>query len=104
MPKHFEELWVKCEEFQKDACSATAVQTILEELVMKVNLYKAIDTKTEIPEEDRIKVKSRVMGEILLTLTGLSFKDNVNVYDALNMALQYRCLDFYSKVNSVKQT
>lgn len=97
MPPHFEDLWIKCEELQKDAYSASTVQVIIEELVMKINLYKAIDTKTEIPAEDRQKVKSRVLGEILLTLTGLSLKDNINVYDSLNMALQYRSLDFYVK-------
>jgi hypothetical protein len=95
--KHFEELWVKCEDFQKEATAGSTVQGIIEELSMKISLYKAIDTKTEIPDEDRKKVKSRILGEILLTLTGLSLKDNINVYEALNIALQYRSIDFYVK-------
>ena len=94
---HFEELWVKCEDFQKDAAAGTTVQSIIEEMSMKINLYKAIDSKEEIPEEDRKKVKSRILGEILLTLTGLSLKDNINVYEALIIALQYRSVDFYIK-------
>lgn len=92
MPEHFEELWVKSENFQKDTGKVSDVPILLEELSLKLNLYKAIDSKTQIPEEDRQKIKSRLLGEILLTLTGLSFKDNVNVYEALNIALQYRSL------------
>lgn len=95
MSVHFEKLWEQSEEFQKDGSANASVQQIIEELMMKISLYKVIDAKTEIPEEDRQKVKSRTLGEILLTLTALSLKDNINVYESLNMALQYRSLDFY---------
>lgn len=104
MASHFEVLWEQCENFQKDATAHNAVQQIIDELMLKINLYKAIDAKTEIPEEDRQKVKSRTLGEILLTLTALSLKDNINVYEALNIALQYRSVDFYTRVHSIKQT
>ncbi len=97
MPIHFEELWEKCEIFFKDAGSGSQVQIVLDELLFKCNLYKAIDAKTEIPEEERQKIKSRTLGEILLTLTCLSFKDNINVYEALNTALQYRNIEHYSQ-------
>jgi len=86
----FEELWNKSEEFQKNASKETTTQNIIEELLLKLNLYKAIDLKTEIPEEERQKIKSRTLGEILLTFTCLSLKDNINVYEALSVALQYR--------------
>jgi hypothetical protein len=86
----FEELWNKSEEFQKNASKDTTTQNIIEELLLKLNLYKAIDLKTEIPEEERQKIKSRTLGEILLTFTCLSLKDNINVYEALSVALQYR--------------
>jgi len=101
MAVHFERLWEQAEEFQKEGSANSNVQQIIEELVMKISLYKAIDSKTEIPEEDRKKVKSRTLGEILLTLTGLSLKDNINVYESLNMALQYRSLDFFVRKESV---
>jgi hypothetical protein len=93
MSLHFEELWVKCEEFQQEANASRDIQSVIEELLLKINLYKIIDTKEEIPEPDRHKIKSRTLGEILLTLTTLSVKDNVNVYEALNIALQYRSLE-----------
>jgi len=95
MANHFETLWEQCEKFQKDAAANANIQQLVEELMMKISLYKAIDAKTEIPEEDRQKVKSRTLGEILLTLTALSLKDNINVYDSLNIALQYRSVDHY---------
>ena len=94
---HFEELWESCENFYKDSKLITNSKALLEELDLKINLYKAVDSKQEIPEEERQKVKSRVLGEILLTLTGLSLKDNVNVYESLSIALQYRSADFYSR-------
>lgn len=95
MANHFETLWEQCEKFQQEAAAHASVQQLIEELVMKISLYKAIDAKTDLPEEDRQKVKSRTLGEILLTLTALSLKDNINVYDCLNIALQYRSVDHY---------
>lgn len=86
----FEELWNKSEEFQKNVYKEITTQSIIEELILKLNLYKAIDLKIEIPEEERQKVKSRTLGEILLTFTCLSLKDNINVYEALSISLQYR--------------
>ena len=95
MSVHFEILWEQCENFQKDGTANSTIQQVIDELGMKINLYKAIDTKTEIPDVDRQKVKSRLLGEILLTITAMSLKDNINVYEALNMALQYRSVEHY---------
>jgi hypothetical protein len=100
MAIHFEELWEKCENFQKEINSNGNSQSLIDELMFKINLYKAIDAKTEMPEEDRQKIKFRTLGEVLLTLTGLSFKDNINVYDALNTALLYRSVDHYNQKHS----
>ncbi len=97
MAIHFEELWVKCEDFFKDNKASSGTQSALEELLFKVNLYKVIDAKTEIPEDERQKIKSRTLGEILLTLTHLSLKDNINVFEALSIALQYRSAEHFSQ-------
>jgi len=90
MPIHFEELWEKCENLHKDLGNTDPVITIIDELAMKINLYKMIDGKIELSEEERQKVKSRTMGEILLTLTNLSLKDNINVFESLSIAQQHR--------------
>jgi hypothetical protein len=71
--------------------------SILDELILKINLYKALDQKTEIADSERQTIKSRTMGEILLTLTKLSMKDNINVYEALSIAMQYRSIGHYSQ-------
>lgn len=97
MPIHFEELWEKCEKLHQ-ACGANETVTdIIDELMMKINLYKVIDLKTEIPLEERQKIKSRTIGEILLTLTNLSFRDNINVFESLSVAEQYRSVEGYAR-------
>lgn len=93
-PLHFEELWEKCEEFHKKEGD---ISPSFDELLLKINLYKVIDLKSEIPEEERQKIKSRTFGEILLNLTELSLKDNINVFEALSVALQYRTIENYSQ-------
>jgi hypothetical protein len=93
MIEHFEDLWTKCEEFQKEAAAPRDISAMAEELIMKVNLYKSITDKTKIPDEDLQNMRTRVLGEILLTLTALSLKDNVNVFEALTLALQHRTIN-----------
>lgn len=87
MTKHFEELWTECEDFQKKVVSHSEVHHLIEELLLKISLYKAINARTGIPKEEAQKIKSHSLGEILITLTGISLKDNINVYEALTMAL-----------------
>lgn len=87
---HFEELWEKCEQVHKESKSGDTTLSIMDELSMKINLYKLLDGKTDIQKDELQKIKSRTMGEILLTLTKLSLVDNINVYEALSIAQQYR--------------
>jgi hypothetical protein len=94
---HFEELWEKCEQLHQEAGDKSSMPELIEQLVMKVNLYKAMDSRTELPEEDRQKTKSRLMGEILLTLTNISLKDNINVFEALGVALRYRSVGHFNE-------
>lgn len=93
MAIHFEELWEKCENFHKDHSDKESVSSLIDEIMMKLNLYKVIDVREDVSMEDRQKVKSRAFGEILLTMTCLSLKENINVFEALSIAQQYRSLD-----------
>lgn len=86
MIQHFEELWEKCE--QTHNIEPNSIPTI-DELIMKINLYKAIVMQTEIPKEEHEKMKSHTMGEILLVLTKISLIDNINVYKALNISKEH---------------
>lgn len=84
---HFEELWEKCEKLHD---KETATLAIIEELEMKLNLYKLLSENISVPEHELKMIKSRAMGEILLTLTNLSQKDNVDVFEALSVAWKQR--------------
>jgi len=96
MAEHFEILWEKCEQLHKDINNNETISSLMEELLLKINLYKVIDLKTDVPLEERQKIKSRTLGEILLTMTNLSLKENINVFDSLNQAFQYRSVEYYS--------
>lgn len=85
---HFEQLWEDCEKFHASDKSSTS--SIVDELSMKITLYKAIDSQNEISIDEKEKIKSRTIGEILFTLTHLSSHDNIDVYQALNTAINYR--------------
>jgi hypothetical protein len=94
---HFEELWEKCENLHQEMGSKSSTEELISQLAMKLDLYKTLDTKTEIPEEDRRQAKSRILGEILLTITNLSLKDNINVFESLGVALQYRSVNYFGQ-------
>lgn len=97
MPMHFENLWNKCENLHEETVKNETSEQIIDELILKINLYKVLHQKTEIPDNERETIKSRTMGEILLTLTKLSLKENLNVYEALNIAMQYRDIDYFNQ-------
>ena len=100
MSEHFEHLWEECENLQKAATEHTEVKLIIDELVMKLGLYRTIDAQlTNLPEEDRATAKSRALGEILLTLTCLSMKDGINVFEALQTALYHRTIQYLDQKN-----
>ena len=86
---HFENLWEHAENAQQKNASACNTIDIIEELLMKINLYKTSDNK-DFDDEQRKSIKSRLMGEILFTLTKLSIKDNIDVYESLASTLVTR--------------
>lgn len=85
MSNHFEDLWIKCENFYRDKLSKDDPIDIIQELTIKLGLYSAICKQEKIPDKEA--AKSHLMGEILLSLTKLSYEDNINVYAALHAAL-----------------
>lgn len=82
---HFEELWEKSEKFYKS--NDDTIDNILNELILKIDLLKVIESKSELLKEEKEKAVSRLFGEILLSLTNLSLKENVDVFEALKSAL-----------------
>jgi hypothetical protein len=98
---HFEQLWEQCEKLHQESLIKNSVPEILAELSLKINLYKIMDSKSEISPEECQKIKIRTMGEILLSLTDLSLKDNIDVFQALSEAMQYRSIEHYSQKHPV---
>ena len=70
--KHFEDLWNKSEEIsQKDISRSTSSQ-ILDELIMKLSLYKSLENRSEsFDNENLSKIREVCYGEVLFLLTNL---------------------------------
>lgn len=82
---HFEQLWEKSETlFTNDNSSHSS---ILMELRAKIALYEALESNGNIPPKDKIQLKHHAFGSILSTLTHLSYRDNINVFEALNLSI-----------------
>lgn len=96
MPKHFENLWEDAEKCYLETNNSTSPDSILDELSYKITFYKSVH-QGNITEEEKQKIKSHLFGEILMTLTQLSLKDNINSYKALQSAIYYKNIDNLDK-------
>lgn len=101
MPIHFEELWEKCEQFHNETSSSDSQVSIIEEIAMKLDLYKTLVNRVDMLPEEKEKLKSFAIGEVLLSLTALSLKDNINTFEALQNALTYKSIGFYNTKYSI---
>ncbi len=95
MANHFEDVWEKGEGLHKH--ENNSISDILNKLSLQIELYKLIDAQ-QTSNEEKEKAKSRTMGEILLTLTNLSLKDNINVFEALSIACQFKSIENSNKI------
>ncbi|CAB4197015.1 hypothetical protein UFOVP1290_535 [uncultured Caudovirales phage] len=93
---HFEELWEQGEKINENGCTECSASSIINELLIKIELYKNIDSKSDIDLKDIREMKSKIFGEILLTLTHLSLKDDINVFTSLHDAIKIRSISFFS--------
>lgn len=73
----YEMLWEASEHLFKDDKSDTS--SIVNELIAKFSFYKTIDT-SELAQEEKNKAKQFIMGNILVTLSHLTYKENINIY------------------------
>lgn len=86
----FDDLWNQCEELNNSSVSSQPLLGILQELELKVKLYRTLCEKLPAQGDELAQIKSRAMGEILFTLTKLSLKENINVFEALVSAAKSR--------------
>lgn len=94
--KHFEHLWEESENFYNSEIQSASPLAILDEINLKINLYKTICLQENLAQDQRDKLKNNIFGEILMTLTQLSLKDNINAYAALKAALGYKKIQEYN--------
>lgn len=85
---HFEDLWTQAEEVLSSELNES-LDDIVQRIVFKLNAMNSL-LKQDKPAEEMNKIKQHVMGEILLDLTHISAKENINVYQALQIALHYK--------------
>lgn len=86
---HFENVWEECERSHGEIASEN-INAIISELELKINLFKKIIETSEKSSEDLQNIKSRTLGEILYTLTKISLKENINVYESLKISFDSR--------------
>lgn len=84
---HFENLWEEAETIMQDEVSISSSEELVKEAEGKLGIYNLINKNTSMLEVDKNRLKAHTFGKILLVLTQLSAKDNINVYAALKTAL-----------------
>ena len=82
--EHFEYLWVLAENKLKDETEASTIEQICKEMSVKLALYGSLTNYTE----DISFAKNRLLGDIVLLLTQITMKDNVDIYAVLQEALK----------------
>ena len=86
MAETFNELWENAEKALKEETNLSSSEDLVKEIIAKFKLYSLV-SNSGFAEEDCSRLRSHAFGKILLAITQLSFKDNVNVYAALKIAL-----------------
>jgi hypothetical protein len=83
--KTFEQIWEEAETinpFKSDNLSQ-----IIENIKLSLSNYNDISISS-LPEEIKSSLKSKYMGEVLFFLTGISIRDNINIYVALKKEIE----------------
>lgn len=103
MIAHFEDLWDQCEKFHKEnSAEDDSAEEILNQLILKLTLLKTVESNSNLLKQEQEMAKSRLIGEILLSITNLSYKYNVNVFTALKTALTQNNIDYYDSKYSIR--
>jgi hypothetical protein len=81
--QHFEDVWNAAEKNASDDDKSRLVQSLVMELTYKLGLYEAIDLNEQITADEKKKAKEQIFGSLLMTLSILSLKDNIDVFSAM---------------------
>lgn len=86
--EHFEQLWSVAEDSFKSELDCD-VNEILNKLSLSIRLYKNINDKSSSTQEIKA-IKAHLLGELLLEISHLSMKENIDVFNALMASLKFR--------------
>ncbi len=87
MAQHFEDLWEQAEKAMQEETSNSESAEIVKEIQAKLNVYSALNSAGAMLPKDVQRLKIHTMGKVMLALTQLASKDGIDVYRALEMAL-----------------
>lgn len=80
--KHFETIWNESEELISKVHKNTSTEDLISLITNLFSDYKEMITSS-IPDEVKKSLRNRYMGEIIFLITGISARDNINVYASL---------------------
>lgn len=83
---HFENLWEDAEKTLSDETNISSQEELIKEIEAKLTVYNLL-CKASMPEQDLFRLKTHTLGKIILAITQLSAKDNINVFAALKVSL-----------------
>lgn len=81
---HFEDLWELSEKIATGSFRDKSSDDLLNKINELVLDFKGIETY---PNSIKTEMKKQIIGEILFVLTGISIKENLDVYLALKEAI-----------------
>lgn len=97
---HFEDLWTQAELLLADDTKISHWEDLVKSTSMKLTLLehiKSLQQQDNLSEDDVNKLVSNTMGELLLTITQLSWAANVDVYAALQAAVDREKVYIFEK-------
>jgi hypothetical protein len=93
----FDQVWEESELISKQLNSDSKPSSIIDEISLKLNLYKSICENESMDSDEKFKTQEFIMGEILFSLSALSYNENINVFKALKTVSKYKAISLYSK-------
>jgi hypothetical protein len=88
MHQHYETLWESAEQELATQTAKLSTQELINQLILQLTAYQKLDQAEETPADLKTGLKTQWFGEVLLSLTQLSYLEQVNTFTALETALE----------------
>lgn len=89
---HFEDLWEQAEQLLQTETSVSSWDELMQEALAKLHVLAQMkeETFSGSTHAELVQLRANVLGKLLLVMSQLSAKDGINVYAALNQAVENR--------------